>query len=119
MSREIATKLSPEERELEKKRGELTELEAQLVQLELDLATLQAELRTFEGRYLRSVGRLYAELDEIEAKSQKPWHASLQRITLRSSKPRMPVDKRVSLPMPLGMPAPRKLQIQYFTLQTA
>jgi DnaJ-domain-containing protein 1 len=67
MSREIAIKLSPEERELEKKRGELTALEAQLVQLELDLATLQAELRTFEGRYLRSVGRLYAELDEIEA----------------------------------------------------
>jgi len=67
MSREIATKLSPEERELEKKRGELTALEAQLLQLELDLATLQAELRTFEGRYLRSVGGLYAELDEIEA----------------------------------------------------
>jgi len=67
MSREIATKLSPEERELEKKRGELAALEAQLVQLELDLATLQAELRTFEGRYLRFVGRLYAELDEIEA----------------------------------------------------
>jgi hypothetical protein len=37
------------------------------VQLELDLATLQAELRTFEGRYLRFVGRLYAELDEINA----------------------------------------------------
>jgi len=67
MSREIATKLSPEERELEKKRGELAALEVQLVQLELDLATLQAELRTFEGRYLRSVGRFYAELDEIEA----------------------------------------------------
>ena len=67
MRREIATKLSPEERELEKKRGELAALEAQLVQLELDLATLQAELRIFEGRYLRSVGRLYVELDEIEA----------------------------------------------------
>src|SRR5215471_12018736 len=67
MSREIATKLSPEERELEKKRGELAALEAQLVQLELDLATLQAELHTFEGRYLRSVGRLYVELDDIEA----------------------------------------------------
>jgi hypothetical protein len=67
MSREITIKLSPEERELEKKRGELAALAAQLVQSELDLATLHAELRTFEGRYLRSVGRLYAELDEIEA----------------------------------------------------
>ena len=67
MSREIVTTLSPEERELERKRDELAALEAQLVQLELDLATLQAELHTFERRYLRSVGRLYAELDEIEA----------------------------------------------------
>lgn len=67
MSREIAKKNSPEERELEKKRRELIALEAQLVQKELDLATLQAELRTFEVRYLRSVGRPYADLDEIEA----------------------------------------------------
>ena len=34
---------------------------------ELDLATLRAELAEFESRYLRTVGVLYAELDEIEA----------------------------------------------------
>lgn len=60
-------RLTPEERELAKKRAELSPLEAILAQRELDLVTLQAELREFELRYLQIVGVLYAELDEIEA----------------------------------------------------
>jgi len=59
--------LKPEEQELEYKKAELTSLEADLIQRELDLATIRAELTSFEGQYLRTVGALYAELDEIEA----------------------------------------------------
>lgn len=57
----------PEERELENKEAELASLEANLIQRELDLATLRAELTDFEIQYLRTVGVLYAELDEIQA----------------------------------------------------
>lgn len=64
---EIARIQTPEERELEKKQGELLALEEELIHRELDLATLRAELSDFEGHYLRTVGVLYAELDEIEA----------------------------------------------------
>ena len=53
--------------ELEKKQAELATLEAELIQRELDLATLRGELADFENRYIRTVGALYAELDEIEA----------------------------------------------------
>lgn len=67
MSADIVSNHTPEERELEKKQAELAVLEAELIQRELDLVTLRAELTEFEGRYLRTVGFLYAELDEIEA----------------------------------------------------
>jgi hypothetical protein len=59
---------TPEERELDKKRSELGALETQLAQRELDLATLRGTLRAFEARYLRVVGRLYAELDDLQAR---------------------------------------------------
>lgn len=58
---------TPEESELSRKQSELTALEAELAQRELDLATLQAELRAFEVRYIRTVGAICAELDDIEA----------------------------------------------------
>ena len=35
---------------------------------ELELADLRAELSAFEGLYLRRVGVLYAELDELNAR---------------------------------------------------
>jgi DnaJ-domain-containing protein 1 len=63
----LTRRQTPEERELESKRARLAALEAELAQHELDLATLKAELQTFEAWYLREVGVLYAELDEIEA----------------------------------------------------
>lgn len=68
MSSEIIRNQTPEERELERKKAELVSLEADLVQRELGLATLRAELRAFEARYISTVGILYADLDEIEAK---------------------------------------------------
>jgi peptidoglycan hydrolase CwlO-like protein len=67
MVTEVIKNQTPEERELERKQAELAALEAELIQRELDLATLHAELADFESRYLRTVGVLYAELDEIEA----------------------------------------------------
>lgn len=67
MATEIIKNQTPEEQELEKKKAELVALEADLIQSEVDLATLRAELSDFESRYVRTVGVLYAELDEIEA----------------------------------------------------
>jgi len=67
MSTDIVRNQTPEELELQRKQAELASLEAELIQRELDLATLRAELADFESRYLRTVGVLYAELDEIEA----------------------------------------------------
>ncbi len=57
----------PEERELDKKLAELETLENQLAGLELEKVTLQVSLRTFERHYIQTVGRLYAEMDRIEA----------------------------------------------------
>lgn len=59
---------SPEDRELEKKRAELSVLEGKLLEQELDLATLRAELRTLQARYLRTVGVLFIELDQLRAR---------------------------------------------------
>jgi hypothetical protein len=67
MSSDIVRNQTPEELELQRKQAELASLEADLIQRELDLATLRAELAEFESRYLRTVGVLYAEVDEIEA----------------------------------------------------
>jgi len=64
---EIIKRQTPEERELEKKKAELSALESDLIQREIDLATLRGELSDLESCYLRTVGVLYAELDEIEA----------------------------------------------------
>lgn len=65
---ELNRRLTPEEQELKKKSEELLALETELVQRELGLATLRAELTAFEARYISTVGILYADLDEIEAK---------------------------------------------------
>lgn len=64
----LEKRLSPEDRELAIKKAELERLQAILAQRELDLLTFEVELREFEQVYLRKVGTLYAELDEINAK---------------------------------------------------
>ena len=68
MNSEIVRHLSPEEKELARKRQELAILQAELTDRELVLANLRAELAAFEGHYLREVGVLYAELDDWNAK---------------------------------------------------
>jgi DnaJ-domain-containing protein 1 len=60
--------MTPEERELDRKKAELVTLQLELSQRELDLVTRKSELRSFENRYLSIVGVRYAELDEINAR---------------------------------------------------
>ncbi len=59
---------APEEEELKRKQAQLKRLEARLAQKELELATLQGEMHAFELRYLRAVGSLYWELDDLNAR---------------------------------------------------
>jgi peptidoglycan hydrolase CwlO-like protein len=59
---------SPEDEELERKKESLAELEAQLADRELELASSLGDLVQFEKRYLQTVGRRYAMLDELKAK---------------------------------------------------
>ena len=59
--------LTPEDEELARKQASLADLEAQLADRELELATLSADLFHFEARYLQTIGRRYALLDELRA----------------------------------------------------
>jgi len=56
-----------EEKELAEKRIRLAALAEKLTLKELELETIKADLLVFEGRYIHTVGIMYAELDEIEA----------------------------------------------------
>lgn len=67
MMTSIASTGRPEEEELAKKQAELSQLESELADWELSFATLRGEVAAFERRYVRTVGVLYAELDEINA----------------------------------------------------
>lgn len=62
------TAMSPEEEELERKKASLAELEVQLADRELELASFLADLVHFEKRYLKTVGRRYAILDDLKAR---------------------------------------------------
>ncbi len=57
----------PEEQELNRLESEQNELEEQVASAELSLETLKTELTQFNYRYNQSVGRLYVELDELDA----------------------------------------------------
>ncbi|PYS99836.1 MAG: hypothetical protein DMF63_10090 [Acidobacteria bacterium] len=61
------TELTPEEIELAKKHRILERLKDRLADREEEMADLRAELEQFEARYKMEVGRLYADLDDIEA----------------------------------------------------
>jgi hypothetical protein len=57
----------PEEQELIRLEGEQAELEDQVTSAELELETTKTETAQFQHRYHRTVGRLYAALDELDA----------------------------------------------------
>jgi len=59
--------LAPEEIELNKKRAVLERLKDRLADREEEMADLRAELEQFEAQYTMEVGRLYSNLDDIEA----------------------------------------------------
>lgn len=68
MPAEIILQQTPDAAALLDKREQLAAVRATLAERESELAQLRAQLKTFEGRYLRQVGVLYAELDELEAR---------------------------------------------------
>jgi hypothetical protein len=68
MPAEIILQQNPDDIALLDKREQLAAVRSKLAELESDLAQTRAQLKTFEGRYLRQVGILYAELDDIEAR---------------------------------------------------
>lgn len=57
----------PEEQELARLEAEQTELESQVSSAELALETDRVEIARFQHRYYQTVGRLYAQLDELDA----------------------------------------------------
>ena len=68
MPAEIILQQTPDDLDLLDKREQLAAVRARLAERESELAQLRAQLKTFEGRYLRQVGVLYAELDDLEAR---------------------------------------------------
>jgi len=68
MPAEIILQQTPDAAALLAKREELATVRTRLSERESELAEIRAKLKTFEGRYLRQVGVLYAELDDLEAR---------------------------------------------------
>lgn len=68
MPAEIILQQTPDDAALVDKRERLATVRTTLAERESELAQIRAQLKTFEGRYLRQVGILYAELDELEAR---------------------------------------------------
>lgn len=57
----------PEEQELNRLETDQAELEEQVTSAELTLETSKTEIAQFQHRYHQTVGRLYAQLDELDA----------------------------------------------------
>src|ERR1700761_3307859 len=68
MPTEIILQQTPEAADLFDKRRQLAAVRTALAERESELAQIRAQLKTFEGRYLRQVGVLYAEIDDLEAR---------------------------------------------------
>lgn len=57
----------PEESELARLETEQAQLKEQVTSVELILETTKTETARFQHRYYRAVGRLYVQLDELDA----------------------------------------------------
>lgn len=63
----MSVAMLPEERELARLEEEQAGLEDQVIQSELALETCKTETAQFQHRYYLAVGRLYAQLDDLDA----------------------------------------------------
>jgi hypothetical protein len=61
----------PEEIELARLETEQAELKERVSAAELELETIKTETAQFQSRYYQAVGRLYAQLDELDAEIAK------------------------------------------------
>jgi hypothetical protein len=61
----------PEEQGLARLEAEQAQLQDHVASAELALRTIKTETATFQHRYYRTVGRLYAELDAVDAELAK------------------------------------------------
>jgi len=68
MPAEIILQQTPDNATLLERREQLAAVRTTLAERESELAQIRAQLKTFEGRYLRQVGILYAEVDDLEAR---------------------------------------------------
>jgi len=68
MRAEIILQRSGDAAAVAERRERLAAVRAALAEREADVAQTRSQLKAFEGRYLRRVGVLYAELDEIWAR---------------------------------------------------
>jgi hypothetical protein len=57
----------PEEKELARLEAEQSELKERVSAAELELETIKTETAQFQSRYYEAVGRLYVQLDELDA----------------------------------------------------
>ena len=68
MPAEIILQQTPDDAALLDRREQLAVVRSTLAERESELAQIRARLKSFEGRYLRQVGVLYAQLDDLEAR---------------------------------------------------
>jgi len=68
MPTELVLHQTPTAETLKDLRAQLAATRSTLAERESELAHLRAQLKSFEGRYLRQVGVLYADLDDLEAR---------------------------------------------------
>jgi hypothetical protein len=67
----LATNPSSGENDFRAQNAEFESLSKELTEKELELSTLEEKISLFEGKYAKTVGILFAELDEIEKEIAK------------------------------------------------
>jgi hypothetical protein len=99
------TNRSSDRKEFRDKDAGLDSLSKELAEKELELSTLEMELSLFEGKYARTIGILFAELDEIEKEIAKEllrlnpkeeYRQGFQRAERKARASRDAIDEKVA-----------------------